>query len=370
MANESNTLLHTIKGAIPANVVAEGIAGDNNKYIKAGTLLGMITANNTYNVYKNENGEIKDSEENEYTVPTFIFHVADIGVPVISAINFAGEDGVGLSNSWLIDISGVINEDLLNTGSITVSEDCTLQSKTVDGVDVSSWCNPVSLVEGENITEGIKTLLGFDEDITFDVLHAQDIDEDGYLIVIVELKDASDNKTNVTIKIKIDAEASPMVTLTANINGIDVTSYTGELSCEVEDTISYIKMELSESVTIEGTPLVLIDGTEIYGTLSLDPEDSTGKTLLMTPYLGNETAELVGDFTFSVESDVIDGRDTAMGILLNDIPSISDGQKINITMLIKGCFIKEMLTGYDTNALTDLNGREVTIDANKTLIII
>ena len=129
-------------------------------------------------------------------------------------------------------------------------------------------------------------------------------------------------------------------------------------------------MELSESVTIEGTPLVLIDGTEIYGTLSLDPEDSTGKTLLMTPYLGNETAELVGDFTFSVESDVIDGRDTAMGILLNDIPSISDGQKINITMLIKGCFIKEMLTGYDTNALTDLNGREVTIDANKTLIII
>jgi len=148
----------------------------------------------------------------KYFTYCYLIIVDDIGVPVISAINFAGEDGVGLSNSWLIDISGVINEDLLNTGSITVSEDCTLQSKTVDGVDVSSWCNPVSLVEGENITEGIKTLLGFDEDITFDVLHAQDIDEDGYLIVIVELKDASDNKTNVTIKIKIDAEASPMVT--------------------------------------------------------------------------------------------------------------------------------------------------------------
>ncbi|NMB82926.1 MAG: hypothetical protein GYA14_14030, partial [Ignavibacteria bacterium] len=36
---------------------------------------------------------------------------------------------------------------------------------------------------------------------------------------------------------------------------------------------------------------------------------------------------------------------------------------------IGGTFIKEKLTGYDSNAKTDLKAREIILDSNKTLII-
>ncbi|MCW1300728.1 MAG: ABC transporter substrate-binding protein [Candidatus Parvarchaeota archaeon] len=57
--------------------------------------------------------------------------------PSMTAISFAGVDGTGSGDDWTVDISGVTNESLLDSGSITVSEDCTLTTKTIDGVDVS-----------------------------------------------------------------------------------------------------------------------------------------------------------------------------------------------------------------------------------------
>jgi len=65
-----------------------------------------------------------------------------------------------------------------------------------------------------------------------------------------------------------------------------------------------------------------------------------------------------------------DGRTTAIGILLNDIGAISEGDKVNATILVKGSFVKELLTGYDANALTDLLGRLIVVDANKTILAI
>jgi len=65
-----------------------------------------------------------------------------------------------------------------------------------------------------------------------------------------------------------------------------------------------------------------------------------------------------------------DGREVAIGILLNDIKAISNGDLINATMLIKGCFVKELLTGYDAGALADLLGRLIVVDANKTILAI
>ncbi|MBP8618113.1 MAG: hypothetical protein KBI15_02690, partial [Candidatus Pacebacteria bacterium] len=59
--------------------------------------------------------------------------------PTMSAISFAGKAGTVSGGIWTVDISDITSEALLDTGSMTVSEASTLQSKTVDGVDVSGW---------------------------------------------------------------------------------------------------------------------------------------------------------------------------------------------------------------------------------------
>jgi len=230
--------------------------------------------------------------------------VADTTPPTMSAISFAGKAGTGSGSAWTVDISDVTNETLLDTGTMTVSEVCTLQSKTVDGVDVSSWCNPVTLHAGEN-TGSIKSLLGFTQPVTFDILRVQDVNNDGYLTVVLDLTDPSSNTTSITLNIKIDHTAPTMVKLTATINGTDVTSTTGDLTCELGSTVSSIKVLLSEPVTVVGTPVVTIDGLGNYGTIALDPADASHKTLIVTPYPGNETSGLVGNFTFKVSAGAV-----------------------------------------------------------------
>ena len=144
-------------------------------------------------------GAVKDAWGNENAETTFILHVGNAVAPTMSAISFAGKTGTVSGTSWTVDISDITNEAFLDTGSMTGSEASTLQSKTVDGVDVSGWgFKTVTLAAGEN-TGSIKSLLGFTQDVTFNILKVQDTNHDGYLTVVVDLKDASNNTTPVTI---------------------------------------------------------------------------------------------------------------------------------------------------------------------------
>ena len=280
------------------------VAGANTGSIKS--LLGF-SQDITFDVLKAQDTdndgdlevvvELKDAFNNTTSITINI--KLDETAPTMSAISFAGKTGTGSGTTWTVDINDVTNEALLDTGTTTVSEASTLQSKTVDGTDVSTWCSPVSLVAGAN-TGSIKSLLGFSQDITFDVLKAQDTDNDGDLEVVVELKDAFNNTTSITINIKLDETAPTMTSLTATINGTNITSTTGELTCEVGCTVSSIKVLLNEPVTVVDTPVVTIDSLGNYGTISLDPSDLTNKTLIIAPNPGNETSGLVGDFTFRV----------------------------------------------------------------------
>ncbi|MEM3714376.1 MAG: hypothetical protein QXF82_05450, partial [Nitrososphaeria archaeon] len=260
--------------------------------------------------------------------------------PSMTAISFAGVDGTGSGDDWTVDISGVTNESLLDSGSITVSEDCTLTTKTIDGVDVSGWgFNTVSLIEGEN-TGGIKSLLGFSQDVTFAILKAQDVNHDGYLTVVVELEDSADNISTVTINIKLDETPPDVVSITAVIDGVSQTVTPPQpLTCTVGSVVTSIKVLLTELVQIIGTPVVTIDelSNAPYGTISLDPEDSTHKTIIVTPYLGNERAGLAGTFHFRVPQGAVkdawgnENEEQAYILTVNPIITASAGEGGTIT---------------------------------------
>lgn len=64
-----------------------------------------------------------------------------------------------------------------------------------------------------------------------------------------------------------------------------------------------------------------------------------------------------------------DGTETAVGIVLSDVPALAAGEVYNGVIIISGCLIKEKLTGYDSNAKVDLGAREIVLDTNKTLVV-
>lgn len=63
-----------------------------------------------------------------------------------------------------------------------------------------------------------------------------------------------------------------------------------------------------------------------------------------------------------------DGTGVAAGILLTNIPALAENATAVGVIAIKGSFIKDKLIGYDADALVDLKGREVVLDANKTIV--
>ena len=109
-----------------------------------------------------------------------------------------------------------------------------------------------------------------------------------------------------------DTTAPIMTKLTATVGGTDRESTDGALALSVGDTVSAIKVTMSEPVSLApgGSTNVTIAGGSIpagtlYGVLSLDPGDPSNQTLLITPNPGNETSALEGVFTFSVAADTV-----------------------------------------------------------------
>lgn len=85
-------------------------------------------------------------------------------------------------------------------------------------------------------------------------------------------------------------------------------SGTNSITCDLWDSVQKIKVIVSEPVEVQGTPKVWIDlGQDYveYGKLYPDTNDSTNRTLLVTPNDGNEKCGLLGTFTFKVEEGAV-----------------------------------------------------------------
>jgi hypothetical protein len=100
-----------------------------------------------------------------------------------------------------------------------------------------------------------------------------------------------------------DTTAPTMTSLIASVDDEAIEPVEGVLTVALGSVTSSIRVGMSEPVTLSGTPVVMMTlpyGDFEYGTITLDPQDSTNKTLIITPHEANGTAGLVGTFTFTV----------------------------------------------------------------------
>ena len=65
-----------------------------------------------------------------------------------------------------------------------------------------------------------------------------------------------------------------------------------------------------------------------------------------------------------------DGTETAVGILLEDVPALSAGKTYSASIAVRGSFIEGKLIGLDTGAKTDFGSRTIVLDTNKSILII
>ena len=75
---------------------------------------------------------------------------------------------------------------------------------------------------------------------------------------------------------------------------------------------------------------------------------------------GTLVGTVTADSTYQVYDDsATDGTETAVGIVIEDVPALAAGEEYNAVIAIHGDFYKSKITGYDAAALADLNGKVV-----------
>ena len=179
-----------------------------------------------------------------------------------------------------------------------------------------------------------------------------------------------------------DTMPPEMVSLTATVDGVTTTSTNGTFSSAVGDTVSSIKVLMSEEISLIGSPVVTMGGGEIpdgtqYGTVTMDAVD----TLVVTPDNGNETAGQEGTFTFTLAAgslkDTSDNENEAITFVLtvvtNTPPTLKSGVAASTTAEVTAgdAYTLDLTTIFedaDSNPLTytvSINGAEaVPADAS------
>ena len=127
------------------------------------------------------------------------------------------------------------------------------------------------------------------------------------------LKDLSDNENEtITFELTVAADETPptMESLTATVGGVTTTSMDGEFKAIIGDTVTSIKVTMSEPVSLvdgASTEVKMSGGTladeAVYGAVSLDESDATNKTLIVEPSENNATAGQAGTFTFTLAAE-------------------------------------------------------------------
>jgi VCBS repeat-containing protein len=128
----------------------------------------------------------------------------------------------------------------------------------------------------------------------------------GTYVVRGVVADAAGNETTVTLILIVTGDrVEPTITsITAfGAEGFDdVVAVGTTLTVDQGYTVDYTQIVVNEPVTVTAGTVVNLAG-QPYGTITVD---ATGLILTITPYPGNEIANLVGSFVFSVPAGSIE----------------------------------------------------------------
>ncbi|WKY46954.1 Ig-like domain-containing protein [Eubacteriaceae bacterium ES3] len=152
-----------------------------------------------------------------------------------------------------------------------------------------------------------------------------------------------------------DAETEPYMTaLTAVLDDDSEVQASGEtlsLTLEQNTLTKSISVVMNEKVKLGTDPTVYFNGTNVvYGTISLDTNDTSGKTIIITPGGSNGTAALLGTFTFNVPA----------GALLDMLDHGNEATSFNLTVIpVETLVPASRITTYNTT----VDGVTVAADA-------
>jgi len=202
-----------------------------------------------------------------------------------------------------------------------------------------------------------------------------------FALAVGSVKDSSNNASaamNFTLTVTTDTAAPTMTSLTATVNGATSTSTNGTFSANLGSTVSSIKVIMSEKVTLVGTPVVTMSGGSIpsgteYGTVTLDSSDASGKTLIITPKTGNETAGLTGTFTFVLAAgslkDNSDNQSEEIAFTVTIVNASASGEPALTFDMIKNSNTDAQSITSNLTLPTTLTGATVSWSSSDTNVV-
>lgn len=113
-----------------------------------------------------------------------------------------------------------------------------------------------------------------------------------------------------------DKDVPEFTGITINSAGDGFMAPDGFFYCEQGLTVNSIKVHVSEAVTLNSPAIVTMQGIlgecaekisnpVTYGTITLDPSDTTNKTLIITPSSGNNVAGYLGSMVFTIAGGAV-----------------------------------------------------------------
>lgn len=116
--------------------------------------------------------------------------------------------------------------------------------------------------------------------------------------------------------------------------------------------------------TLSNDPTAILASSHGYVVMNVTVKAGEGEVAKGT-VLGIETAS--GKYV-KYDDAASDGSEVAKAIIADKVDATSNDQLVAV--YIKGVFHKSKLTGYDANALTDLNGRVVGVEGGSATDIV
>ncbi len=112
--------------------------------------------------------------------------------------------------------------------------------------------------------------------------------------------------------------------------------------------------------TLTNDPTAILASSHGWIVISITVKSGEG-VLEKGTVLGIETAS---EKYVAYDDGAADGSEVAKAILADKVDATSND--VLVVAYVRGCFYKSKLTGYDANALTDLNGRVIGKEGGAT----
>ena len=324
------------KGSDPAQIDLEGILNLSGFSQLVGQIEAVLEAGNDPTANPQINNLVENIVSTKPTIsggggggtPT-----PDITPPQITALSYAGINGIKDNDGvWTLDINGTTQPAKLNTGSITVSEACTLTVKKINEKDVTGWGFKTPFLKaGKN--DGSLNLL-FNQEVNFPILNAQ-ANENKVIGIEAELRDAAGNTTVVQINVELG-----LPVFNGNVSGVLTTDASGNVTGTITgDYTLSIDGQVTEYVSNRAT---------FNGTVSGDIE-------------GNITAEINANGIDTMAGEITETGATVMVRIIGIFPQSG----------IAGDFEGEIISGPKPTYVDKMGimteGNATTVEVGNTL---